>query len=267
MPLAGEIVEPTETFVEPAGGGAVAAVQLARLAGECVLYTALGDDDIAPKVIDRLGQLGVRVEAVRRAGKATRRALVYLDDAHERTITTLGERHHPTCDDPLPWDELAAVDAVYFVGGDADALRAARAAGTVVATARVIDLLESAHVQLDAVVGSSRDEAEAYRPIDPSPRYVVATAGAKGGSWTGAEGRHGMWAAVGLPGRPRDAYGSGDSFAAGLTFALARGDGIDTALHVAALCGATCMTGRGPYERQLNAGDLQRLERSGVGKG
>ena len=40
VPRAGEIVNSTETWDEPAGGGAVAAVQLAKLAGACDLFTA-----------------------------------------------------------------------------------------------------------------------------------------------------------------------------------------------------------------------------------
>ena len=35
VPLAGEIVHATDTWEEVGGGGAVAAVQLARLAGSC----------------------------------------------------------------------------------------------------------------------------------------------------------------------------------------------------------------------------------------
>ncbi|MFB3739553.1 MAG: ribokinase, partial [Candidatus Velamenicoccus archaeovorus] len=44
VPARGEIVHPTAWWEVPGGGGAVAAVQLARLAGGCTLYTALGDD-------------------------------------------------------------------------------------------------------------------------------------------------------------------------------------------------------------------------------
>jgi ribokinase len=256
VPRAGEIVEVPETFSLPAGGGAVAAVQLARLAGSCTFYTALGDDELARRAIDGLGALGVRVEAAPRPGRLTRRAFTYLDSEGERTITTIGERHAPARADELPWDELADVDAVYFVAGDADALRAARAARAVVSTARIIDLLESAHVRLDAIVGSGRDAAERYRPLDPPPRYVTVTAGAQGGTWTGGEGRSGRWQAVPLPGPPVDAYGCGDSFAAGLAFGLGDGRDIDAALALAARCGATCMTGRGPYGRQLTRDEL-----------
>jgi ribokinase len=85
---------------------------------------------------------------------------------------------------------------------------------------------------------------------------VAITSGARGGEWTGGEGRSGTWKAAALPGPVVDAYGAGDSFAAGLAYALGEGRDIDDALELAARCGAVCMTGRGPYERQLSARDL-----------
>jgi ribokinase len=256
LPRQGEILETTSNFEEPAGGGAVAAVQLARLAGECTFFTALGDDEEGRRVERRLGELGVEVRAVHRPGRPTRRAFVYLDADGERTITTVGERIHPVFADDLPWDALAAADTVYFVGGDPDALRAARRAHALVATSRVMSLLGRAQVQLDAVVGSALDAGERYRAIEPPPRLVVATEGGRGGTWTAAEGRTGKWSAVPLPGPRVDAYGAGDSFAAGLAFALGEGLDTDAALQLAARCGATCLTGRGPYERQLTRADL-----------
>jgi ribokinase len=256
VPLAGEILETTGSFSEPAGGGAVAAVQLARLAGDCTFFTAVGDDENGRRTERRLAELGVRVEAVRRQRTATRRAFVYLDAHGERTITTIGERIHPVRADELPWDELAEARAVYFVAGDPGALQAARAASALVATSRITPLLERARVGLDAVVGSARDAGERYRPVEPPPALVVATAGAEGGTWTAAEGHSGRWAAVPLPGPRADAYGAGDSFAAGLAFALGEGYETEAALHLAARCGAMCMTGRGPYERQLTRADL-----------
>src|SRR4051812_39577824 len=190
VPVQGEIVETSDRFVEPAGGGAVSAVQLARLGSECTFFTALGDDENGRRAERRLRELGVDVHVAWRTGKPTRRAFVYLDADGERTITTIGERLHcvRAHDDHLPWDDLSSFDAVYFVAGDEEALRAARAARAVVATARILALLERAHVRLDAVVGSGRDAGERYRPIEPPPALVVATAGAEGGSWTGGEG-------------------------------------------------------------------------------
>ena len=42
VPKAGEIVGSNEWWAEPAGGGGVAAVELARLAGDATLYCLLG---------------------------------------------------------------------------------------------------------------------------------------------------------------------------------------------------------------------------------
>ncbi len=46
VPRPGEIVHASATWEEPGGGGAVAAVQLAKLAGEATFFTALGDDEL-----------------------------------------------------------------------------------------------------------------------------------------------------------------------------------------------------------------------------
>jgi ribokinase len=252
VPTPGDIAHATETWEEPAGGGAVAAVQLAKLAGDCTLYTALGDDEHGRRSREELAELGVRVEAATRP-QPTRRALTFVDDQGERTITTLGDRLAPHGDDPLPWDELAEVEAVYFTAGDHAALSQARRAAVLVATARELRTLTGSGVELDALVGSGRDEHERYEPgsLEPPPRLVVTTAAAAGGRWTAEEGRTGSYAAAPLPGPISDAYGAGDSFAAGLTFALGEGREVEEALELAARCGAACMTGRGPYEGQL----------------
>ena len=47
VPLAGEIVHADKWWSEAAGGGAVAAVQLAKLSGTATFFTALGNDDHA----------------------------------------------------------------------------------------------------------------------------------------------------------------------------------------------------------------------------
>lgn len=258
VPRPGEIAHARESFEIAGGGGAIAAVQLARLAGECTFYTALGDDELGARAVEELTRMGVRVEAAIRPDKPTRRGFAFLDSHGERTITVIGERLGPSAadDGELPWGELAEVDGAYFVAGDAAALRAARAARALVATARISDLLASAGVQLDAVVGSSADVAERYHPFEPPPRCVAITAGARGGDWTAGDGRTGRWEAAPLPGPAVDAYGAGDSFAGGLVYALGAGMEIGAALALAARCGATCMTGRGPYGRQLIRADL-----------
>jgi ribokinase len=252
VPRAGEIVHAGESWEAAAGGGAVAAVQLARLAGGCLFLTALGDDDIGRRAKRELEAFGVRVEAAWRT-EPQRRGFVHLDATGERTITVIGPRSAPRASDPLPWAELEGADAVYFTAGDPDAVRAARAARALVATVRAMDSLEMAHVELDALVASATDEGERYEPghLDPPPRLLAQTDGAAGGTLTSADGTVSRWEAAALPGPVVDAYGAGDSFAAGLTYALADGLAPAKAAMFAARCGAACMTGRGPYEGQL----------------
>jgi ribokinase len=252
VPKPGEIVHALEDWEEPGGGGAVAAVQLARLASECLFLTALGDDDLGHRAKRELEALGVRVEAAWRS-EPQRRAFVHTDADAERTITVIGERLGPHANDPLPWAELRGVDAVYFTAGDPGAVRAARAARNLVSTVRALDSLARAGVRIDMLVSSAEDEGERYAPgdITPPPRFVARTAGAAGGSLETAEGARSVWAAPPLPGPPVDAYGAGDSFAAGLTFGLAQGRSAADALALGARCGAACVTGRGPYAGQL----------------
>ena len=257
VPAAGEIVHAHDSFEEPAGGGAVAAVQLARLAGEATFLTALGDDELARRSRARLAEFGVTVrDATREA--PTRRGLTFLDSHGERTIITIGERLAPSGRDPLEWEELGDADGVYLTAADAEALRAARAAGVLVASPRAGRLLHEEDVQLDALVYSDKDELETAfaRALDPRPSLLVATRGAEGGWYETAQGQRGTWPAAPLPGPIADSYGAGDSFAAALTFALAQGREPEAALAVAARAGAVCLTGRGPYQRQLSADAL-----------
>jgi ribokinase len=246
VPVPGEIVQAEVWWGEAAGGGGVASVQLARLAGSSTLFTALGQDALGEAALEQLTSLGVRVEAARHP-EPQRRGFTFVDDSGERTITILGEKHVPRRSDPLPWEEPA--DGVYFVSGDADAVRAARRARVLVATARSLPVLAEAGVELDALVRSSRDPSEAYErgDLEPQPRLVVATAGSEGGTWESPDGRAGAYEPVPPPGPIVDAYGAGDSFAAGLTYALARGDDVEAAVAFAAEQGAAALTRRGAH--------------------
>jgi ribokinase len=255
VPRPGEIVHTLETWEEAAGGGAVAAVQLAKLAGSAVLFTSLGSDELGRRARAQLSRLGVTVHAMADPSRQ-RRAFVFVDETGERTITVIGDKLRPSGGDSrLPWGELAGADGIYFVSGDAEALQLARSARVLVATARELPTIAPAGVLLDALVGSGDDEGELYRPgsIEPPPRLVVTTSGGLGG-WSRPGG---PFRPAPLPGPVVDAYGCGDSFAAGLTFALARGDDPETALQLAARCGAAVLTGRGPYSAQLTGEKLR----------
>ena len=247
MPRPGEIVQAKESWQEAAGGGADAAVQLRKLAGSAMLVTALGDDALGHRAFDEVSGRGVRVEAVWREDPQ-RRAVCFLDQEGERTIALLGPKLVPRGADPLPWHELEQVDGVYFTGGDAAALRAARLAKVLVASARELPVLREAHVQLDVLVASAADQGERYEGgLEPTPRYVVRTEGARGGTVEPG----GRFPPGDVPGPLVDSYGAGDAFAAGLTYGLASGMPMKQALEVGSRCGAAVLTGRGPYEGQI----------------
>jgi ribokinase len=257
VPRAGEVVHAREPFEEPAGGGAVAAVQLARLAGEALLITALGDDEQGRRSVARLRELGVHVSAAWDAG-ATRRAVTVVDDSGERTITTFGDRLQPSgADDELQWGALAEMDAVYFTAGDLGALRHARAARALVASPRAVGALGHG-VKLDALVLSGDDAVERREAAlaRDEAKLLVFTAGHRGGSFQLRGEGSGSWRAIPPPSDPVDSYGCGDSFAAGLTYGLGARRPAAVALEIAARCGTTCLTGRGPYERQLTGEEL-----------
>ncbi len=251
-PLVGEIVHAQEWWEEPGGGGAGAAVQLAKLCGSCDFFTALGDDELGHRAREWLLGLGVRVHAVFRK-EPTRRAVTHLDAVGERTITVLGKRLEPAGADALPWDELAGADAVYFTAGDAAALASARGAKALVATARILPFLQRAAVPLDALVSSANDLSESYAAgdLEPAPALVVRTDGDRGGTYVTSAGDTRAYRPVSPPGPVVDRYGAGDSFAAGLAYALGAGMNSDEAVAFAARCGAAVITGRGPFERQL----------------
>ena len=178
MPKPGEIVHASEWWDEVGGGGAVSAVQLAKLAGSAEFFTALGDDDLGRRARERLEELGVTVYAAP-LPVAQRRGVVHLDGDGERTITILGDRIVAHGDDDLPWERLAEVDAVYFTGGDVGALQKARSARKLVATPRAFGTLRKGSINLDALVRSKHDpgEQQAEQQLDPAPDYVVSTAG------------------------------------------------------------------------------------------
>ncbi|MDC0721654.1 PfkB family carbohydrate kinase [Nannocystis bainbridge] len=257
VPAAGDIVHARDTWEGPGGGGAVAAAQLARLADDCIFFTALGDDDLGARARRELSALGLRLEAATRPGRQ-RRGLTFVDDTGERTITVIGERLAPHAADPLAWDLLTDCDAVYVTAGDPDALRLARRARKLVTTARISALLRAAGIEVDALVGSAHDPAERYAPGDlhPPPRLVVRTAGAAGGTYEALGHAPRPYPAAPLPGPVADAYGCGDSFAAGLTYALGAGLDPDDAVRLAARCGAAALTGRGPHGGQLDRSTL-----------
>ncbi len=245
VPRQGELVEATGNFARAAGGGGVAAATLAELGAEVDFFCALGRDAHGEAAVEELKGRGVSPHVAWR-DQPTRRAVTLLDPEGERTIVTIGERLEPLGEDELPWAELAHAAGVYFTAGDRGALERARHAGVLVASPRAgTDLVGDGAPRLDALVFSEADRAESATAerLKANARVLVATEGQNGGRWWGAE--EGSWDADEPPGQPRDAYGCGDSFAAGFTFGLAEEGSVRAGAEVGACCGARCLTRSG----------------------
>lgn len=251
LPAAGEIVHLDDMIWIPGGGGGTAYFQLVRSPAELHLFTALGNDDAAALVSERLDASRGHVHAVRRSLPHTRDVVLITPDG-ERTILVMGEPLHPERKDPLPWELLGTCRAVYFTGQDPEVLRAARAADLLVVTSRRADALVRSGVQADVVVGSSLDtrEASTLRDYPVPPKALIMTEGAKGGYIETAAGVT-RFSAPPRRGQPRGAYGAGDSFAGALTWYLASGLAIEDACARAAEHGAAVLRGINPLEHQL----------------
>src|SRR4029077_20301263 len=116
------------------------------------------DDELGRRAREELELRGVRVHAST-AREPQRWAFTHIDETGERTITPVGRKLRPKGnDDTLPWDELRGADAVFFVAGDGDALHRARGARILTATSRELAVLRRAAVELDALIGSGKDE-------------------------------------------------------------------------------------------------------------
>jgi ribokinase len=251
LPAPSDILHLDAPVTVAAGGGGIAFWQLARSPAALLLFTALGGDDAARFVESRLAASRAQVYAALRDEPHTRDIVLVTPDG-ERTIIVVGEPLHPRRDDPLPWDELAACDAAYFTGQDPDTLRAARAARLLVVTARRSQALARSGVRADLVVGSAVDPREQGRLADYAvpPGALVLTDGARGGTIETAAGVE-RFSAPPAPQPVAGAYGAGDSFAAALTWYVARRLPLREACERAGVHGAAVLRGIDPVAWQL----------------
>ncbi|HET7785924.1 MAG TPA: PfkB family carbohydrate kinase [Myxococcales bacterium] len=252
VPRAGEIAHLDAPRFFPGGGGGVAFFQLARSGAEVVLFTALGNDEGARQVEERLARTRAPVHAARRDAPHTRDVVMITPDG-ERTIVVVGEPLHPERADALPWESLAECDAAYFTAQDPAAIVAARAARVLLVTARRRPALLRSGVRPDVVVGSAVDPREACTladfPPEQRPAALVLTEGAAGGVVHTAAGVQ-RFAAPAAAGRAGGAYGAGDSFAGALTYFVASRVPVIEACVRAGRFGAAVLGSLDPLEAQ-----------------
>ncbi|MBF0353877.1 MAG: hypothetical protein HQL43_01405 [Alphaproteobacteria bacterium] len=234
------------------GGGANAAVALARAGDTALLVSALGNDLAGEALKGELLALGVDLSLTLRLEDDSSRSIVMTDTMGERSIVNLQRLMES---DP-PWRILKAdADALYVRSrqeGLASLLSKMADRMTVVAH---VPPTAPASVPAQILVGSESDLDQAFL-ADPFAKgrtvsagrltWIVITRGSKGAEAFGPDGAH-----LTQPARQVDVVdstGAGDAFAAGLTHALARHLPMPTALEIAVAWGtaATQYDGSAP---------------------
>jgi len=250
IPRPGEIAHLEDPVCFGGGGGGVAFYQLAASDAELHLFTALGDDEAGAFVEQQLAATTATIHAARRHEPHTR-DVAMIDPSGERTIVVVGQPLHPRASDPLPWELLPELDAVYFTAQDPQLLIRARAARLLLATARRKQAIAASGVRLDAIVGSVSDAREAGIPddYDPRPAVLVMTDGARGGS-VYTDSSTDSFESPPVPARV-GSYGAGDSFAGAFTYYFAAGCDPITAAARAAHHGAAVLSSINPLTAQL----------------
>ena len=253
-PQQGDVIHLREPRFLPGGGGAIAFAQLCQSDPQDVelhFFTAIGNDAAGEAIRARFRSLraGVHVHVAPR-DEPHPRVVVVVDNQGKRTIIVTGAPLQATAADSLPWEILPTCDAVYFTGSDPKALSLARAAKTLVVTARRAPVLRSASIAPDIILGSVNDPREnaAFATYQPAPAALVLTDG--GGPIKIVRADRSSEAIPDPVAHVLGDYGAGDSFAGALTYFLAHGHSAERACGLAAPYGAAVLAGVDPLLTQ-----------------
>tara|TARA_Y100001968_G_scaffold81156_1_gene72299 strand:- start:2987 stop:3829 length:843 start_codon:yes stop_codon:yes gene_type:complete len=247
LPLAGQISHAKNCFEEPAGGAAVAAVQMARLInGPVDLITSLGKDTYGEKCYERLSNLGLNLKVAWRE-KPTRKGISLISNDVERAITVIGDRLQPIASDDLPWSDMKNYDGIFVTATDKEGIKFARKAKFLAVTPRTgKNTLKISNVKINALIGSGLDPGEKinYEELVPKPDIYIATEGKSGGTIYPKKHKYNS---IKPSSKEIDSYGCGDCFAGAVTAAMSAKMDLDEAIKIGAYCGAECSTHYGPY--------------------
>ena len=242
------------------GGGcaANAAVAVARLGGEALLATRLGDDAAGRWLADALGAQGVRLLAPPVPGAQTPQSAVMVDAAGERMIVNFrgaGLSDAPPGD--LPPFDAALADTRWGEGARAVlALAAARRLPGVLDGEAPVGLEEArlaSHVVFSAQGlrdFAGKEDLDAALAGAGLPGHVAYTDGAAGVVWRGGPRIAPPAVAV------VDTLGAGDVWHGAFALALARGEGLDAASRFANGAAAAKCGRAGGWEAWPVAADL-----------
>lgn len=247
------------------GGGcaANAAVAIARLGGEAVLLTRLGDDAAGDWLVAALAAQGVTLLAPPTPDAQTPQSAVMVDAAGERMIVNFRGAGLPENVPDLPEFDAALADTRWPAGADV-VLRAARGGGLpgvldgeapVGPEAALASHVVFAAPGLRAFAGM--DDLDAALAATDLPGRVAYTDGAAGVVWKDGPRLAPPPVAV------VDTLGAGDVWHGAFALALARGGGLDAASRFANRAAAMKCTRAGGWDVYPTA---QELDGAGEGR-
>ncbi len=227
------------------GGGANAAVALAKAGRQVALASVIGQDAAADAALEDVESAGVDTRLVSRRDGDSKTTLILIDPAGERLVMGLDWEPKP----PPPLDPPQAWPAIRPAGLFVRAAYPGAEAWTTTCTGPVVAHWPSPNLRgrVEVVTASAEDLppelaadplGAARAQLGEGVSWAVVTRGAEGASAFGEAGR------IDAPApkaRTVDATGAGDIFAAGLLDALSRGAAMKDALAHACGWGATAV--------------------------
>ncbi|MDO8489987.1 MAG: carbohydrate kinase family protein [bacterium] len=265
---------PVEEFHESLGHNACnVAVGSARLGLRSALYTTVGDDDTAEKIITQLKKEGVSTEYIRKQKGSRSSTSVVLNYKTERTILIYHVPRHfrlPSLA-PAKWVYLTSLGKGFqvihkellqkikkngwklaFNPGDQQLRAGVRALEPVLRACQLLIVnKEEVAMLLEKPVRDFKEALHELREL--GPEIVIITDGSHGSY--GFDG-HQAYFAKPLPSHVIEMTGAGDSFSTGVLSALSAGKKLDVALLWGAANAASVIEKIGPQSGLLTRSKL-----------
>lgn len=225
------------------GSSANVACGLSTAGHHVRLVGPVGTDPMGDHLLAELEQRGVDTAYCFRAGAASPRTLILLDDTGERTIIAVDSGAEPSSFLPVSGPDLSSADCVYIEGYTRYPTSTAAAAESALlvtsppvpdATAWPAAIVVGSETQYHDV--TSAGIFEAVQSVSGEPlNWVVVTRGRKGADAYAASGQLHVDA---VAADQIDATGAGDAFTVGLLHGLLQEDDMVTAMQAGAAWGA-----------------------------
>ncbi len=256
LPEPGETLPSTAFNLVPGGKGANQAVAASRLGAAVRMVGAVGTDSHGDGLIASLDAAGVDTSAVRRLGTASGQALIFVDDAGDTMIVTVGGANHLLAPSDV---SVAGADAVLCVLEVRDEVIEAAAAacdGLFAINVAPPRALPSGILERADLVVANRHEYAGV-PGVAGARLVAVTMGAEGARLLrdGAEVAYCRPPAVPVI----DGTGAGDAFCAALVVAILEGMTDADALRFAVTAGAVAVRRHGAQPSLPRRSEVEAL--------